>query len=326
MKKLKTYITTESWVRGTKNGSFIEPFIPKGSGIVIVDENNGKIKFYHQGHLTCTMDVEIFSQIPKIEKDLSDEYIYNYIVPNQDIKTLNNLFKKIRKIYSKDKLMSKVISTLHKWIFLTKGSSAIKGKEYESLNFNNLPWVKNNGFSTKPFHFNENRSGRTTIAPNENEILSWENNPYNVLPIGIRISEQCTYPEMFKIGKKLFQELCGIEGVDQKFKDIVIEFLPDIDKNYKHYDYMTGERISLSVFEKNTHHGKIKGLELCHLDPTIELSTTSNNITIGFCDSNRKQSGNSVESMGFNGLNASLIKMGKSPITLEEYNNLLLSI
>jgi hypothetical protein len=316
MENIKTYITTESWVKGTKNGNFIEPFIPKNSGIVVISEKNGKVRFYHQGHSVCNMDIETFNKIPKIEKEFTDEYINDFIIPSEEIKILKSLFKRLRKEYSKDKFMLKVLRTLDTWIFLTKGSSAIKGHQYETLSFDNLPWVMNNGFSAKPYDFNENRSGRTTVAPTESEIESWINNPYDVLPIGIKEDEHCSYSEIFKIGKKLFQEMCGVEGIDNKFKDIVSDFLPKIDKKYEHYDYMTNKRIVLNMFENNTHHGKKKGLEFCHKNSG---KTTADGITIGFSESNRKQSGNSIEEMAINGHNALLIQMGKLPITLEEY-------
>ena len=326
MENIKTYITTKSWVEGTKNGKFIEPFIPKGTGIAVISEKNGNVRFYHQGHSVCNMKLDTFLQIPKVEKNLDKDYINDYIIPSDDVKNLNNLFKKLRKVYKNDTLVKKTLDTLSKWIFSTKGSSAIKGKEYDGLDLENLPWVKSNGFLAKPFHFNENRSGRTTVAPCDEEIESWSKNPYEILPIGIKKDEHCSYSEMFKIVKKLFQETCGIEGIDDQFKDIVKEFLPETDKEYKHYDYMTGRRITLDMFEKNTHHGKIKGLELCHLNPSLTFATTSDNLTIGFSDSNRKQSGNSIESMGINGVNAMLIKMGKSTITLEQLNILLSNI
>jgi hypothetical protein len=323
MINIKTYVTTKSWVEGvkkTKRGTeFIQPFIPKGSGIVVISEKNRKVEFYHQGHGTSTMDVETFLKIPKIEKDLDDEYINDYIIPGDDIKNLNNLFKKLRKIYKTNNLIEESLETLHKWIFLTKGSSAIKGKEYENLNLDNLPWVKSNGFSSKPYHFNENRSGRTTVAPCDEEIELWSKNPYEVLPIGIKMSEHCSYSEIYKIGNKLFQEFCGIEGIDDQFKDTVKEFLPEINKEYEHYDYMTGKRITLDMFKKNTHHGKEKGLELSHLNPSVTFATTSGNITIGSSESNRKQSGNSIEEMAISGHNALRIQMGKPTITLDEY-------
>lgn len=326
MKITKTYITTNSWFKGIKNGEFIQPFIPKGSGIAVILEKNGNVKFYHQGHSSCTMDIETFNKIPKVEINFTDEFISNYIVPNENVQKLKKLFTKLRKEYKNNSLMFKVLRTLDTWIFQTKGSSSISGSQYEKLNLNDLPWVTDNGFSAKPFDFHENRSGRTTVSPTKSEIELWDNNPYEVLPIGIKIEEHCTYSEIYKIGEKLFQQVCGIEGIDDIFKNIVISFFPKIDKNYEHYDYMTGERITLNVFEKNTHHGKIKGLELCHLNPSLTFATTVNNITIGFSESNRKQSGNSIESMGLNGVNGILITMGKTPIKMEKLQTLLESI
>jgi len=314
MKNIKTYLTTESWCKGTKNGKFIQPFIPKNSGIVVISDKKGKVKFYHQGHSVCNMDIETFNKIPKIEKKFTNDYISDYIIPGKEIQILNDLFKRLRKEYINDKLIEQILNTLHTWIFSTKGSSAIKGHQYETLDFDNLPWVKNNGFLAKPYDFNENRSGRTTVAPTESEIESWTNNPYDVLPIGIEKNEHCTYSEMFKIGKKLFQEICGMEGIDDNFKNIVTDFLPEIDKNYKHYDYMSNIRITINMFKNNTHHGKKKGLEFCHKNSGV---TKADYITIGLCESNRKQSGNTIEEMAFNGYNALRIQMGNQPITLD---------
>jgi hypothetical protein len=322
----KHYIVTESWVKGIKNGSFMEPFIPKNSGIVVLSEINGKVRFYHQGHSVCSMDSETFHQIPKVGTSFNDDFISDYIIPDKNIKILKELISKLRKIYKEDKLITKVLNTLNTWIFSTKGSKAISGSEFEELDFNNLSWVNKNGFLTKPFSWNENRSGRTTSVPTEDDINNWCLNPKEVLPLGIRSIEHCTYGEMFRIGEKLFQEICGINGIDDKFKKIVKEFLPNVDENYVHNDYMTGEMINVVMFEKNTHHGKLKGLELCHKDPSLLYSTIAENITIGFSESNRKQSGNSIEDMGFNGINAMLIKMGKSPITKNKLNIILESI
>lgn len=322
----KHYTVTESWVEGIKNGQFIDPFIPKGSGIVVVSEINGKVKFYHQGHSTCVMDFNTFNSIPKVESKFNDEFISNYIIPGEKIESIKKLISKLNSQYKEDEFITKVIRTLNTWIFSTKGSSAIKGKEYQNLDFNNLSWVKKSGFSTKPYSWWENRSGRTTITPLDSDVQKWVNTSNDVLPIGIKSNEHCTYSEMFKIGEKLFQEICGIQGIDNQFKNIVKEFLPNINIEYVHNDYMTGKRIELDMFKKNTHHGKTKGLELCHKDPSLTYATTHENITIGFSDSNRKQSGNSIEEMGFNGFNALLIKMGKSPITEEKLNMILKSV
>lgn len=322
----KHYTVIESWVKGIKDGKFIEPLIPKGSGIVVISEINEKVKFFHQGHSICEMSYNDFQSIPKVESNFDYEFICKYIIPGEDITNVKKLFQKLRKYYKNSEFILKVLNTVNTWIFSTKGSSAIKGKEYWSLDFNNLPWVKNSGFSTKPYSWWENRSGRTTIVPSELFIETWVENPTDVLPIGIKSNEHCTYFEMVKIAEKLFQELCGIEGIDTQFKNIVKEFFPNIKLEYVHKDFMTGERIKLNMFEKNTHHGKIKGLELCHKDPSLIYATNHSNITIGLSDSNRRQSGNSIEEMAINGVNSVLIKMGKTPITKEFLNTILESI
>jgi len=65
-----------------------------------------------------------------------------------------------------------------------------------------------------------------------------------------------------------------------------------------HRDYVTDEAISYNLFEKNTHHGKVKGLELCHIDPTIPFCTFAENLTIGTCPSNRMQGGYTLKNSG----------------------------
>jgi hypothetical protein len=49
------------------------------------------------------------------------------------------------------------------------------------------------------------------------------------------------------------------------------------------------------LFEQNTHHGKVKGLEFCHIDTELGLNTTADNVTIGLCESNRHQGGYSLD-------------------------------
>lgn len=318
------YTVTKSWVKGIKNDKFIEPFIPKNSGIVVISECNGQVKFYHQGHSVCNMDYETFDSIPKIESNFSEEFINDYIIPNENIKNLKKLFSLLFKEYSNNPLVVKALKTLKIWIFTTKGSSAISGSQYQNLDFNNLPWETSKGFSAKPFDYNENRSGRTTVYATTDEITKWSCDGKEVLPIGIKENEHCSYSEMYKIGKKLFQEMCGMEGIDEKFKSIVGDFLPEINKDYKHYDYMTNQRVTLEMFINNTHHGKKKGLELCHLNPSLTSATFADNITIGFSESNRKQSGNSLDEMAIKGAHALQIKMNiESLITSEQLRTIL---
>ena len=59
-------------------------------------------------------------------------------------------------------------------------------------------------------------------------------------------------------------------------------------------DYLRIEQpLSFYGFKMNEHHSKTKGLEFCHLDPSIARTTFSENITIGSSRSNRQQGGSS---------------------------------
>jgi hypothetical protein len=95
-------------------------------------------------------------------------------------------------------------------------------EQYNDLDFENLPWDKSN-LKTKPYDWNLNRCGRTMSTPSDSDISEWSKNPKNVLPIGIKKNEQCSYTEMYKIGVKLLQQVCGIQGVPLKFKEIIKE-------------------------------------------------------------------------------------------------------
>jgi hypothetical protein len=321
---MKHYITTKSWVQGTNSeNEFIEPFIPKGTAILVISENSEFVKFIHQGHSTCKMNADIFSQIPKEQTFFSDEFISEYVVPSPEVKKVKELFSELKTKFNDDKLIIKALKTLEKWIFLSKGSKAIKGKEFAKLDFENLPWVKNKGFSAKPFAIQENRSGRTTVFITSENATRWESDPYEVLPLGLKKNEHCTYSEILKISKKLFQEFSGLAGIPDGLKKIVKTYFPELNINYIHRDYMTHEVLTLDMFSKNTHHGKDKGLELCHHNPDLEFATSADNVFIGLSSSNRSQSGNSIDKMALNGVNAKLIQRGKKPITKEQLEKLL---
>jgi hypothetical protein len=323
------YIVKESWVKGVsvsnngKNVGFIPPLLSKNTAIVVISRKNNKIKFYRQGHGVCTLDSEIFESIPKIPTTFTDEYINEYIIPNKDIKILKKIISTLRKVYKGNKLMIKTINTLNTWIFSTKGSKAINGAKYNKLDFENLEWVLKSNLKTKPYDWYFNRSGRTTASPSDSEISEWEKNPKDVLPIGIQKNEQCSYPEMYEIGKKILQEVCGMEGVPQQIREIIKENISSIDLDYKHYDYMIKTRICFDMFLDNTHHGKKKGLELCHKNPKIEFATSCENITIGLSESNRSQGYNTFRELIVNGANCIRIDSDMNPLTPDEENVLI---
>jgi hypothetical protein len=311
------YIVEESWVQGTKGGKFITPLLIKNTGIVVISRKNNEVRFNHQGRGVSIMDSDIFDSIPKIATTFTDEFINDYIIAGENIKILKKIISELKKEFKGNKLLTNLIKTLEMWIFSTKGSKAINGTKYNKLDFENLPWGNSN-LKTKPYDWNLNRCGRTMSVPSDSDISEWNKNPKNVLPIGIKKNEQCSYTEMYKIGVKLLQQVCGIQGVPLKFKEIIKEKIPIINLDYELYDYMDKTRITLDTYLLNTHHGKEKGIELCHKNPKIEFATSCENITIGLSESNRSQSGNSFIDMAVKGANCLRIDDGQEPLTPEK--------
>jgi hypothetical protein len=317
------YIVTESWVQGVNDGKFMVPLLIKNTGIVVISRKKNKVRFNHQGRGVSIKDSDIFDSIPKIATTFTDEFINDYIIAGENIKILKKIISTLKKVYKGNKLMIKTINTLNTWIFSTKGSKAINGAKYNKLDFENLEWVLKSNLKTKPYDWYFNRSGRTTASPSDSEISEWEKNPKDVLPIGIQKNEQCSYPEMFEIGKKILQEVCGMEGVPQQIREIIKENISSIDLDYKHYDYMVKTRICFDMFLNNTHHGKEKGLELCHKNPKIEFATSCENITIGLSESNRSQGYNTFRELIVNGANCIRIDSDMNPLTPDEENVLI---
>lgn len=321
------YIVEESWVQGVKpsgkNVIFITPLLGKNTGIVVDSIKNNMVRFYHQGHGVSSLKIEIFESIPKIPTTFTDEYIYDYIIPNKNIEILKKTISDLKKAYKGNKRMIKVITTINTWIFSTKGSKAINGSGYNNLDFENLEWDLQSNLKTKPYDWNFNRSGRTTASPSYSEISEWEKNPKDVLPIGIKKNEQCSYSEMYEIGKKILQEVCGMDGVPQQIREIIKKNIPTINLDYEHYDYMYGTRICFDLFFDNTHHGKEKGLELCHKNPKLEFATSCENLTIGLSESNRAQGNNTFRELIVNGANCIRIDEELKPLTPNQEETLI---
>jgi len=321
------YIVEESWVQGVKpsgkNVIFMNPLLGKNTGIVVDSIKNNMVRFYHQGHGVSSLKIEIFESIPKIPTTFTDEYIYDYIIPNENIKIIKKIMSTLKKVYKNNKSITKVLKTIETWIFSTKGSKAINGASYSKLDIENLEWVSQSNLKTKPYDWNFNRSGRTTAIPSDSEISEWEKNPKDVLPIGIKKNEQCSYSEMYEMGKKILQEVCGMEGVPQQIREIIKENIPSINLDYKHNDYMSGTTIYFDLFLDNTHHGKEKGLELCHKNPKLEFATSCENITIGLSESNRAQGNNTFRELIVNGANCLRIDSDKPPLTPKEEDALI---
>lgn len=320
--KQKTYITTETFVNITKDKNGNENFgvlIPKNSAIVIIKETEDQIVFIHQGHGSHKMKKENFNLIPKKEKIFTEDFIYSKLIPPTEFKDIINFVRGLKKTYKKNKTLVKWLDKIIQDATQTKGSNAINGKQYNNFNKLSCDWM--DGFKAKPYSWNENRSGRTTVSPTDEEIIEWEKDPMNILPIGIKNTEHTTYQEQVKIIKKTLGELCGVKNVPLDFIESVKSY--GLDVKEIHLDYLEyNTHIKIEDIDMNTHHGKEKGIEFCHFDPFA--GTIADNITLGLSSSNRKQSGNTVFSMGYNGTNAQRRVMNLPPLTEDEYKNLFL--
>lgn len=292
------YIVTKTYAptKKDKNGKTeFKIIIPKNSALIVKKIENNTIWISIQGSLgTTKFSIEDFNSIEKKETNFTNEFIENY-VENENL-IYPKILTELKNYFKNNSFYEKIIQTIKgRWIENTHGSSAIKGSQYVNLDFNNLPWLKDTS-KTKDYVWWENRSVRTTYAPSSQEISEWEKDSHSVLPIGIQRYEQCSYPEMDLIALKILKEICGCKNIDQNFVRIVSEYI-EIDKNYIHRDYLTNEVIDINLFSKNEHHSKEKGLEMCHIDPSVEYATNVSNITIGLSSSNRAQSGNSLNYM-----------------------------
>ena len=137
----------------------------------------------------------------------------------------------------------------------------------------------------------KNRATRQTVIANETD---WDTNEDTLLPFGIRKSDSCSYQESVKIFDKLVTEMISMVGTPE---DLIGFFNNNgyVQKKEYHIDYFYKTPISWNLFEQNTHHGKVKGLEFCHIDTELGLNTTADNVTIGLCESNRHQGGYSLD-------------------------------
>jgi hypothetical protein len=316
---MQTFITTKSWAitKSLKNGKIkFDPLIPEGSAIVVISQNENIVVFYHQGHGKTKISKEIFDSIPKIEKEFDKEFITDWVIPSKSYVETFNKISKIEKIFSTNKRIVKWISKICQDVKNTGGSSAIKGEQYLNFEPSKANWIS--GFTTKPFEWRENRSGRTTVVPTPERINEFENKTnLDLLPLGIKESDKCSYSEQEKLVRKLLCEFSGVQGLPENFKQEMSVLGFEISQT-PHFDYMELDyHISLDDIDSNTHHGKEKGVEFCHFDP--KGGTCASNVTLGLSKSNRAQSGNSVDEMGYKGVNAIRRKSGLKPLTKDEF-------
>lgn len=315
---METYITNQSWAttKNTKKGIEFGILIPERSILVVDKKDSKNVFFYHQGHDKTKLNIEVFNSIPKSEIKLQDDFIYDWVIKPQEYNLFFNKVSKLKKLHSKDSRLVKWLKKIVKDVQQTHGSPAINGEEYSKYDPNNTGWT--NGFTAKPYSWEENRSGRTTVSPRPKRISEFESKSnIEVLPLGIDKSQQCSYSSQIELTKKLLKELSGVDGIPESFKSDMRKLGLETSKG-PHYDYMEFDyHIKLEDIDKNEHHSKEKGIEFCHFDP--KDGTNAKNVTLGLSKSNRAQSGNSVFQMGFKGVNAERRSLGLKTLTEEEY-------
>ena len=235
----------------------------------------------------------------------SEEYLNNYVRIPESLTKIRKMLSKFNKKYSQYKKdhgenhpYVKVLETIKRWAFQTKGD--VKCVTYkEEMNFLKNPLkfllgtVFNGGMKSKPGSAEKNRSTRQTPISNEEE---WSNDPTTLLPNGIKESDYCTFDESVKIFKKMLCQVLSMSDCPKEFSDFFGQYGYEKLSNGLN-DYLYHTPLFFEDFKKNTHHGKIKGLEFCHIYPEIQRPTVVDNVTIGSCESNRLQGGYSKETM-----------------------------
>lgn len=274
--------------------------------IFVVKDNN----VYVQGR-TNKLNYVIFNEILSMgvleNTTCEDEFINDNVIPNNDYKKIKEVVKKSHRVLSD---YSKQLKTIERWAFKPKGSSSSK-IEHE-IEFQNNPeevlknTILREGMKSKPGDVYMNR-GTERHGPfvTEEDSELWLLDDTTILPYGIRKNDYATQSEQVKIYKKLIQQVCSMEDCPQIFIDFFKselgikqqeepfrDYLPLIDKKTR--KNMGKPKLFFKDFDKNQHHSKEKGLELCHLDPWDEFSTNVNNITIGSSRANRLQGGSPI--------------------------------
>ena len=222
----------------------------------------------------------------------NDEILSGYVLESNDYSKRKELLKKAKKTFPQ---YESQLTTIETWTFATKGSSAVTfNKEIKFQKDKELVLKETTfrgGMKAKPGSPVKNRATRQTVIADKD---AWNTDEDTLLPFGIRKSDFCSFQESVKIFDKLVIEI--ISMVDTPTD--LIKFFNDngyFQKNEYHIDYFYKTPISWNLFEQNTHHGKVKGLEFCHIDTELGLNTIAENITIGLCESNRHQGGYSIE-------------------------------
>ena len=220
----------------------------------------------------------------------SDDKLFNYVIPSEEYKKTIEFISELKIKFPQHK---NVFETLYKWAFQTKGSSAVKLDVEKKFQKNREAEVAKwkEGMHSKKGSHHKNRSMRTTPISNEEK---WEKDETTLAPNGIRKSDSAPFGQCVKIFNKLLTQVISMDDTPEDLVDYLTS--KGYVKKDCHLDYFYFNRISFKLFEQNTHHGKVKGLEFCHIAPQgEEYPTRVQNVTIGTCQSNRHQGGYDIE-------------------------------
>jgi len=255
------------------------------------------IRFRYQGSLSHTSNKKYIDDLLtsgvliEIEKP-SDEFLNEWVYCPESLSRKRFILENAKLTFP---TLEDVFKTLRTWIFSTKGSSCINKSEENKFQKNKEKVLEDTtlrgGMKAKPGKSHKNRSLRTTPEHNQEK---WSNDDTTLLPNGIKADERASFSEMEKIFDKVISQFISMYDCPSD----VIEYFETncgIEKGEILIDYINKTPISITLFEQNTHHAKVKGLELCHIDPSLKYATRAENLCIGSCDSNRFQGGYALE-------------------------------
>jgi hypothetical protein len=252
------------------------------------------------------------------EVEITENDYYSLVEMPSSLKNKKDILTNLKKMFPS---FEKMVDTLETWIFQAKGSDCATYNDW--INFIKNPVLENMGFKSKPGKPVMNRSQRNTSISDES---MWSNDFTCILPYGIRKSDFADFFEQEKIFDKLFLEFLSLNGIPDEMIAFVLSNESFSDKKINkssHRDYYTKELLDVSLFSKNEHHSKEKGLELCHIDPTLEFNTIAENLTIGLSSSNREQGGYSILRRECAALRTIILKIDDSVDMILKVNNLV---
>jgi hypothetical protein len=283
-------------IMNTKYYKFERPFwvsknlIVKES-IMVIKSDKSYIQGVKNASLKLTEEVIASGCLVEIEKP-SDEFLNEFVVPTKEYINCKGVISKLKKEFVEYKNIWSAVET---WAFQTKGSAAAnytREKEFQSNREGILEGtLLRGGMLAKPGKYMKNRSTRQTPVGNEKE---WSKDETTLAPNGIRQSDYCGFSDSVEIFNDMLTQIISMNDTPTE----IVEFIESL--GYKkmdsiHVDNFYKTPISWKEFEKNTHHGKVKGLEFCHINPNMDYPTRGGNVEIGLCIANRHQGGYSLD-------------------------------